>query len=584
MLIKKTYSLLIITIVLFLGISNKLFSQTNIEREIKGIVFYLGAPLKNVSIYNTDTKKGTVSLANGQYSIKAKNGDLIQFSHIGLKTVSIIIEDITRQLDIKMIDQANELDEVEVIVTVSDGRKIVKSVIADKDFETSRGKIDPKRAGYAVSIVEGNEINNAYPSLSEALRGKMPGFQVDMFSGKAYLRGNSMSITQDYPVGWEVDGVFSANEPILDLSQIKRVYALRGLAATNKYGTLGAGGVIVVETHYGAVAGGGQKGKKTANKYLNKEFYYGDAKQKNLDSLLINSSLANISKATTKAQALSIYNNELKNDAYFYKIEAAKRLFNKFNDRQATLSILNEVIEKNSENPEILKASAYQMQELGLRFEAVNLYQKIFKLRPTYKQSYRDLAHSYVDYNNFSKAWRLYMSYILQKNTVSDEGIGQLIFNEMEWLYYKRNAQSNIKENFVPVNQTIEDFTKDIRFVLEWNTSEAEFDLEFVSPDQRVYTFEHTLHANESRILDEKERGYSSKDFFIDEVGAGDWLININYFGNKKNDPTFFKLTTYYNWGKPNEKKEVKVVKLFPTENKITLLKINKSKMESLKP
>ena len=65
--------------------------------------------------------------------------------------------------------------------------------------------------------------------------------------------------------------------------------------------------------------------------------------------------------------------------------------------------------------------------------------------------------------------------------------------------------------------------------VFEWNTSEAEFELEFVSPDKRSYSFDHSLVANNELIIDEKRIGYTSKMFEIEDLGKGDWLINLIY-------------------------------------------------------
>ena len=112
--------------------------------------------------------------------------------------------------------------------------------------------------------------------------------------------------------------------------------------------------------------------------------------------------------------------------------------------------------------------------------------------------------------------------------------------------------------------------------VFEWNTSEAEFELEFVSPDKRAYSFDHSLAANNELIINEKKIGYSSKMFEIEDLGTGDWLINLTYKGNKKNLPSFFKLTTFYNWGRPNEKKVVKVYKLEIQNQKAALLRFNR--------
>ena len=227
-------------------------------------------------------------------------------------------------------------------------------------------------------------------------------------------------------------------------------------------------------------------------------------------------------------------------------------------------------------NPEIMKAIAYTLQTIGKRNETIDAYQRTFKLRPKYGQSYRDLANAYFENDQFERSWRLYMSYVLQFKALSDEGIGELVFNEMEWLYFFRKDRFEIKENFVPKSNKIADFRNDVRIVVEWNTSEAEFDLEFVNPELRSYVFKHTLADNQDLITDEKLKGYSCKEFFIDDLNDGEWLINMTYKGNKKPQPTYFKITKFYNWGKSNQRKEIEVYKFQDEREKIQLIRLDK--------
>jgi len=208
------------------------------------------------------------------------------------------------------------------------------------------------------------------------------------------------------------------------------------------------------------------------------------------------------------------------------------------------------------ENPEVLKILAYTYQKRGLNQKALKIYEKIIKLRPSYAQSFRDLANAYANLNQYQKAWKMYTNYFYRGNSLENEGIGQIIYSEMEAL-------------FVP------NITKDVRMVFEWNTSEAEFDIEFVNPQKQVYSFKHTLLDNNSRIKHEKLQGYSSEIFFIENLSKGNWYVNLTYFGNKKYVPTYLKLAVYYNWGKPNQTREMHLFKLKDKNIKWQLLALN---------
>ena len=516
----KNKLLVLNLLVLFLSTHILGQNQERAYQEINGTLSHLNTPLANVNIIIEGTSSGTKSDSQGQYTIKAKVGDLIKFSHLQYNTISIIVEDVTSVLNIEMTKKVNELKETLITGRKKPGKTLERWIKAKKKFSTSLGEFNPEKAGYSIAYVDGEEITNLHSNVTQALLGRVAGYKVTR--GKPYLRSRKPAI-------WDVDGFVFQEEPPIDIGNIRDIYVIRSLAGTNRYGSAGAGGVIVVRTKFGSFENSQAKKKEIAEQYTNKNYYIDDAAVLNGQYQVKNTSIIALQEQASKSQ-----------------------------------------------NPEILKSIAYQFQELGLKKDAIKLYESIFKLRPKYAQSYRDLANAYIENNQYKKSWRLYMSYLLQGNDVSGEGIGEILYNEMEFLYYHRKNQAAIQKTFVPKSRNLYDFRNDVRFVFEWNASEAEFDLEFVNAEKRVYAFEHSLGANQKLITDEKQKGYASKEFFIDDIGKGEWMVNMTYYGNKKPEPTYFKITQYFNWGKSNQTKSVKVYKFQNERDKIQLLKLNK--------
>jgi outer membrane receptor for ferrienterochelin and colicin len=65
------------------------------------------------------------------------------------------------------------------------------------------------------------------------------------------LRGrNSVGAAGD-EVLWDIDGVTYVTPPMLSVNQVVYVEIIKGIAASNKYGSEGAGGVILVKTSVG---------------------------------------------------------------------------------------------------------------------------------------------------------------------------------------------------------------------------------------------------------------------------------------------------------------------------------------------
>ena len=92
-------------------------------------------------------------------------------------------------------------------------------------------------------------------TLVDALASRIPGARkITDRSGNRNiaLRGRQSFKTAGDQVLWEIDGILYTNPPELNASQIKYVEVLSGLAATNKYGSEGGAGVIVVMTNVSA--------------------------------------------------------------------------------------------------------------------------------------------------------------------------------------------------------------------------------------------------------------------------------------------------------------------------------------------
>ena len=101
------------------------------------------------------------------------------------------------------------------------------------------------------SVIVNSDII-ASQSLVDALSNRIPGARkiTDRYGNKTLmLRGRQSFKTAGDEVLWDIDGIIYSNPPILNINQVKYVEVLKGLAATNKYGSEGAGGVIIVKTN-----------------------------------------------------------------------------------------------------------------------------------------------------------------------------------------------------------------------------------------------------------------------------------------------------------------------------------------------
>ena len=114
------------------------------------------------------------------------------------------------------------------------------------------------------------------------------------------------------------------------------------------------------------------------------------------------------------------------------------------------------------------------------------------------------------------------------------------------------------------------------RLVFEWNNQEAEFELQFVSPDEYYDTWGN-IPGKDGSQNPEAVRGYSSKQFFIDKEYNGLWQVNIDYKGNRSEMPTYLKVSVYHDYGLPGQHVEIKVYKLSENHEKVQLFMLQQS-------
>jgi TonB-dependent SusC/RagA subfamily outer membrane receptor len=224
------------------------------EKTVTGVVSDESGPLPGANVIIKSTKKGTQTDVDGKYSIKAKAGDVLIFSFIGLKDASLTVG-ASNTVNMVMKSSGQELSEVVV---------------------TSQGiKKEKKALGYAVSTIKAEEFaSKPSTDIARALTGKAPGVNIQATSGLSgsgtniIIRGYSSITGNNQPLfvvdgvpfnsdtnsdGNFVEGATNASSRFLDLdpNTIETVNILKGLSATTLYGSAGRNGVILVTTKSG---------------------------------------------------------------------------------------------------------------------------------------------------------------------------------------------------------------------------------------------------------------------------------------------------------------------------------------------
>ncbi|UAM99785.1 carboxypeptidase-like regulatory domain-containing protein [Polaribacter litorisediminis] len=537
-------------LVFLLLIPLMLFSRTHNNSEyqtISGFISHKNDRLSNVSIFIEGTMRFTVTDSIGYYNIKAKVGETISFSYVGLKKVWVLIEDVTTVLNINL--------ELENTITGLKPKKVLKLGGSD---------IGNDAAPYNIRKIEGNSLDKFAPSLTKAIENKVPELlvKINQFGEEiAYLKGREL----EGPALWVFDGVtFGLPIPVY-ISEVEEVLVINSEEK---------GFIILVKTNidYKKV-----KGINYDDYYLtDADYYRNDAIQYKKIKTKKPKYLEEYPKRVNSKKALEIYLNQY--PKYKNEVNYHFNVFNYFKKEKFSennmLKVLTDFEDFSPNNPEDLKGIAYKYQELKEQEKALAVYKKIVKLRPEYRQSYRDLANTYISLKQYRDAWLAYHYYLNKNFKIEDNDIGEIMGSEIIATYNLDKEDKNSTQK-IKIENSKKNIESDVRLVFEWNTSEAEFILEFVNPDLLPYAVENSSSDNIDLIIDQKKKGYTSKEVFIENLKQGDWLVNLTYLGNKQSKPTIFKITTYYNWGRPNQTEKIEVFDFTQLNLKTALLKLN---------
>lgn len=231
------------------------------EKTVSGTVTESsGQPLPGASVVVRGSTTGTQTDFDGNYAIKAKVGDVLVFSYVGMEAKTVTV------------GAANTIN-----VTLEEGLQLEEVIV------TAQGiKREKKALGYAVAEVGSDQLEQrAEGDIGRVLSGKASGVQITQQSGVSgsgtsiIIRGLSSFSGSNQPL-FIVDGVpFSSDTNAqgdfvdgnngssrfldLDPNNVESVNVLKGLAAATLYGTQGRNGVILITTKNGTAGANSSK-------------------------------------------------------------------------------------------------------------------------------------------------------------------------------------------------------------------------------------------------------------------------------------------------------------------------------------
>ena len=191
-------------------------------------------PIAGASVIIKGSKTGTSTAVDGSFAIKAKTGDVLVISSVGVTSSTYIVSDET---DPVISVQANTRELNEVVVTATGIKK------------------EAKKLGYALQTIDASTLTQARePNPINSLKGNAAGLTINISSEIGHapdviIRGENDP--QDRPM-FVVDGVpISSDTYNLNPDDIESFTILKGPNAAALYGFQGKNGAIIINSKKG---------------------------------------------------------------------------------------------------------------------------------------------------------------------------------------------------------------------------------------------------------------------------------------------------------------------------------------------
>lgn len=247
-------------------ISSEEINKLTGERMITGVVVdNSNLPLPGVSVLVRGTSNGTQTDFDGKFSIKAKKGETLEFSYVGMLTQTAKIDKSTN-LSIALADDGNTLSEVVVVgygTTTKEAYTGTATKVSSNEIRKDKKRNNSDKALVWNSKSDKGEFQvkaEALQSNSQSLQGKVAGVYINdankKFKGNnnITLRGTNSINSKNEPL-IILDGrpISQKEMQVLNPNDIKDITVLKDASATSIYGSRGKNGVIVVTSKNGKV-------------------------------------------------------------------------------------------------------------------------------------------------------------------------------------------------------------------------------------------------------------------------------------------------------------------------------------------
>lgn len=514
----------------------------------KGKVYLDSIPLEGalVSIVGTFVEEQTDSA--GVFRIPSQVGDLLKFDYFGTISKEIRVDN-SQPIEVYLTSIGDRLEEVILTTKKKKVKRNSKNRVDNAVFEVTESDINPKRARLVDVLRETTSLKFENGGL--------------IFFPKAY---SSPGMPAQLP-SFLVDGILFAqgSEPYIAPSEISSISIINPRTSLNYYNI--GGGLIVIRTKSYQEKLENRPVDKVTEQNADESITY--LKPQNYElSYSGDQIIQELDNATSFKEALALYYNNidmLKNVPFY--IEAGE-VFTKW-DTDVAAAIMSNALVLAPKNTRVLKIVASYFEQFNKTVQAESIYSQRLLLLPSDRLALRDLSMIAEINGKYGESLEGYKFLAVSSDGKNEnKALTSVVRKEFDRLLTVHNdAVSDYSDNQYLDSSSTE---LDLRIVISWIPDNLDFELEFVSPDNKKFYWK--LADREKNVVGSE----AIQEFFIQDSLKGEWLLNIKSNGDEElfQIPPYLKLAIYKNFATAEEEKEVRTIKILNQKEFTTIGRI----------
>jgi tetratricopeptide (TPR) repeat protein len=245
------------------------------------------------------------------------------------------------------------------------------------------------------------------------------------------------------------------------------------------------------------------------------------------------------------------------------------------------LRILTNIPELALDDGRLLRIAAHRLQQLDQLDLAIDLFERIVKLRPEEPQSFRDLALALGDRadalmarhdadrarSDYQRSLDLLHKVVMNHWDRFDE-IELIALTEANRLLVRAksasgNSTSAISNPFDP--RLIRLLDPDLRIVMTWDTDNTDIDLHVTEPSGETCVYNHNRTTIGGALSKDFTQGYGPEEYLLRKLMPGQYKIQAHFYGNRDQrvvGPTTVQATVITHYGRSDESRQSLTLRL----------------------